>query len=62
MTAGITRLLSTDELRRGRPRTAHVKHRDILIQSVASTIGAAITYIAYMLMWFGGDNNSPLSA
>jgi len=39
----------------------HVKHRDILIQSVAATIGAAITYLAYMLVWFGGeDNNSPL--
>ena len=32
---------------------AHIKHRDILIQSVAATIGAAITYIGYMLMWFG---------
>jgi len=38
---------------------AHIKHRDILIQSVAATIGAAITYIAYMLMWFGGSD-SPL--
>ncbi len=38
---------------------AHVKHRDILIQSVAATIGAAITYLGYMLLWFGGDDDSP---
>ncbi len=33
---------------------AHVLHRDILIQSVAATIGAAITVLGYMFM-FGGD-------
>lgn len=61
VTAGITRLLSADELRGVvAHELAHIKHRDILIQSVASTIGAAITYIGYMLMWFGSDNNSPL--
>ncbi|MGA7397803.1 MAG: zinc metalloprotease HtpX [Solirubrobacterales bacterium] len=61
VTAGITRLLSTDELRGVvAHELAHIKHRDILIQSVASTIGAAITYIGYMLLWFGSDNNSPL--
>src|SRR3569623_127153 len=32
---------------------AHVKHRDILITSVAATIGGAFTYLGYM-MWFGG--------
>ena len=35
---------------------AHVKHRDILIQSVAATIGAAISSLAYMGMWFGGGS------
>ena len=39
---------------------AHVRNRDILIQSVAATIGGAITYLAYMLLWFGGDDDSPL--
>jgi heat shock protein HtpX len=34
---------------------AHVKHRDILIVSVASTIAAAISYLGYMFMWGGGD-------
>jgi len=60
VTEGITRLLSPDELRGVvAHELAHIKHRDILIQSVAATIGSAITYIAYMLMWFGG-NDSPL--
>jgi heat shock protein HtpX len=60
VTRGITKLLSEDELRGVLAHElAHVKHRDILIQSVAAAIGAAITYIAYMLMWFG-DDESPL--
>ena len=60
VTRGITQLLSEDELRGVvAHELAHVKHRDILIQSVAATIGAAITYLGYMLMWFG-DDESPL--
>ncbi len=62
VTEGITQLLSEDELRGViAHELAHVKHRDILIQSVAATIGAAITYIGYMLLWFG-DDESPLGA
>lgn len=61
VTRGITQLLSEDELRGVvAHELAHVKHRDILIQSVAATIGAAITYLGYMLLWFGGDDESPL--
>ncbi|MDX6652774.1 MAG: heat shock protein HtpX [Solirubrobacterales bacterium] len=63
VTAGIRKLLPDEELRGVLAHElAHVSHRDILIQSVASAIGAAITYVAYMLMWFGGgdDNDSPL--
>jgi len=62
VTRGITRLLSEDELRGVLAHElTHIRNRDILIQSVASAIGAAITYIAYMFMWFGNDDNSPLS-
>lgn len=39
---------------------AHVEHYDILTQSVAAAIGSAITWIAYMMLWFGGDDSSPL--
>ena len=61
VTRGITKLLSEDELRGVLAHElTHVRNRDILIQSVASAIGAAITYVAYMLMWFGDDDNSPL--
>lgn len=62
VTQGITRLLSEDELRGVvAHELAHIRNRDVLIQSVAATIGGAITYLAYMLMFFGGgNNNSPL--
>jgi heat shock protein HtpX len=63
LTAGITRLLSEDELRGViSHELAHIRNRDTLIQSVAATIGGAITYLAYMLVFFGGDSNSPLGA
>jgi heat shock protein HtpX len=61
VTAGIVQLLSPDELRGViAHELAHIRNRDTLIQSVAATIGGAITYLAYMFMWFGSDNNSPL--
>jgi heat shock protein HtpX len=63
VTRGITKLLSEDELRGVLAHElTHIRNHDILIQSVASAIGAAITYIAYVLLWFGDDNNSPLGA
>ncbi len=62
VTRGIVGLLSDDELRGVLSHElTHVRNRDILIQSVASSIGAAITYIAYMLLWFGDEDNSPLA-
>lgn len=61
VTQGITKLLSEDELRGVLAHElAHIQNRDILIQSVAAAIGSAITYLAYMFMWFGGDDESPL--
>jgi heat shock protein HtpX len=32
----------------------HIKNRDILISSIAATMGAAITYLAHFAMFFGG--------
>jgi heat shock protein HtpX len=61
VTQGITKLLSEDELRGViAHELAHVKNRDILTQSVASAIGAMITYLAYFALWFGGDSDSPV--
>lgn len=60
VTAGIMKRLSEDELRGViAHELAHIRNRDVLTQSVAATIGGAITYLAYMLMWFGGDDESP---
>jgi heat shock protein HtpX len=62
VTRGITKLLSEDELRGVLAHElSHVRHRDTLIQACAAAIGGAITWIAYMMLWFGGDDNSPLS-
>src|SRR4051794_34785355 len=62
VTQGIMKLLSEDELRGViSHELAHVRNRDILTQSVASAIGAMITYLAYFFLWFGGDSASPLS-
>jgi heat shock protein HtpX len=61
VTSGITKLLSEDELRGViSHELGHVRNRDILTQSIASAIGSAITWIAYMLLWFGGEDDSPL--
>ena len=60
VTQGITKLLSEDELRGViAHELAHIRNRDILTQSVAATVAGAITYLAYMLLWFG-DDDSPL--
>ncbi len=62
VTEGITQLLSESELRGViAHELAHIRNRDTLTQSVAATIGGAITWLAYMFMFFGGDeDNGPL--
>lgn len=55
VTTGILRILNMNELKGViAHELAHIKHRDILISSVAATISAAITYLTYFLMFFGG--------
>jgi heat shock protein HtpX len=62
VTAGITQLLSPTELRGViAHELAHIRNRDTLTQTIAAAIGGAITYLGYMLLWFGGDDESPLS-
>jgi heat shock protein HtpX len=60
VTEGILETLSDDELKGvlGHELT-HVRNRDILITTIAASIGGAITYIAYMLLWFS-DDDSPI--
>ncbi len=62
VTEGIVRLLTRDELRGviGH-ELAHVKHRDILIGTIAATMGGAISMLASMAQWgmiFGGGRSS----
>jgi heat shock protein HtpX len=53
-TEGIMRILSEHELEGVMAHElAHVKHRDILISSVAATIAAALMMFVRMTAWFG---------
>lgn len=58
VTSGITRILSREELEGVLAHElAHIKHRDILIGTVAASIAGAISYLAQMAQWamiFGG--------
>jgi len=60
-TSGIMRILSREELLGVMAHElAHVKHRDILISSIAATVAGAITYLAHMAQWaaiFGGGRD-----
>lgn len=71
VTSGIMRILSKEELQGVLGHElAHVKHRDILISTIAATIAAAISFLAQMAQWamiFGhrGDDDeggSPIAA
>ena len=60
-TNGIMRILTRDELLGVMAHElSHVKHRDILISSIAATIAGAIAYLAHMAQWaaiFGGGRD-----
>jgi heat shock protein HtpX len=57
-TAGIMQLLTEDELSAVMAHElAHVKHRDILIGTIAATIAGAINYLAYIAIFFGGGDD-----
>src|SRR4051794_3330464 len=57
-TEGILRILSDDELAGViAHELAHVKHRDILISSIAATLAAAIMMVSRFAMFFGGSRD-----
>lgn len=60
-TEGIMQLLTEEELAGVMAHElAHVRHRDILIGTIAATIAGAISYLATMAQWamiFGGRND-----
>lgn len=67
VTTGIMHILTREELQGviGH-ELAHIKHRDILISTIAATIAGAISYLAYFAMFFGhgddDDSGNPIVA
>jgi heat shock protein HtpX len=62
VTTGILRILSKDELMGviGH-ELSHIRHRDILISTIAATMAGAISMLSYMARWgaiFGGGRDS----
>jgi len=61
VTTGIMRMLSREELEGViAHELAHIKHRDILVSTVAAAIAGAISYLAQMAQWamiFGGGRS-----
>jgi heat shock protein HtpX len=58
VTDGITKVLTEDELRGVLAHElSHVRHRDILIGSVAAAVAMGITFAARMAFWFGDDDS-----
>src|SRR5205807_9467055 len=55
-TQGILDLLNDDEMEGVLAHElGHVRNRDILISSIAATLAGAITFVARMGFWFGGN-------
>ncbi len=64
VTQGLFQVVNEDEMRGVLAHElSHIRHRDILITSVAAAVAMAITFVARMAMWgamfggFGGGNN-----
>jgi heat shock protein HtpX len=61
VTRGMLQILDRRELRAVLAHElSHVVNRDILVNTIAASIGSAFTYLAYMVLFFGGDDDSPL--
>jgi len=69
VTEGIVRILDREELEGViAHELAHIKHRDILVGTIAATVAGAVSYLAQMAQWaffFGGrddEDGNPLAA
>lgn len=65
VTQGLLRDLPEDEIEGVLAHElGHVKHRDVLISTIAAVLAGIISYAGYMAMWFGGgsrDRDNPLA-
>jgi heat shock protein HtpX len=60
VTAGLMQMMSGRELEGViAHELAHIKHRDVLISTIAAIVAGGISYAAHMAMWFGmgGDRD-----
>lgn len=58
VTTGIMDILNEDELRAVLAHElGHVKHRDMLISTIAATLAGAISYLAQLAFLFGGSSD-----
>jgi heat shock protein HtpX len=68
VTAGLMRMMNERELQGVLGHElSHIKHRDILISTIAAIVAGLISQVAYYAMWFGGGGRdrrggSPLDA
>jgi heat shock protein HtpX len=64
VTEGLRQILSIDELEGViAHELSHIKHRDILISTIASVIAGAVTWVTYLVFWGGGNRRTnPLIA
>jgi heat shock protein HtpX len=65
VTAGLMRLVSREELEGIiAHELAHIKNRDMLLQTVAATMAGAVSMLAHLGLFFGGrddDDGSPVA-
>jgi heat shock protein HtpX len=64
VTEGLRQMLSHEELEGViAHELSHIKHRDILISTVAAVVAGAITWVTYLVFWGGGNRRTnPLIA
>ena len=59
VTSGILRILNKDELEGVLAHElSHIKHKDILISTMAATIASAVVLLSRWAMFFGGNDDS----
>lgn len=63
VTSGIMEILNDDELRAVLAHElGHVKNRDMLVSTIAATMAGAISYLAQMAFFFGGNDEGKLQS